>query len=107
MRKRSATAAEKRHLARLVDHGCIVCLNEFGVWSHPEIHHPRALGSMGKKAEHKDALPLCPRHHRTGGHGVALHAGQKTWESNFGSELDLLAQLRENLGINSEVDSEE
>lgn len=38
---------------------------------------------------------MCPNHHRLGGSGVAIHAGQKTWESLYGSELELLDQTIE------------
>jgi hypothetical protein len=34
-------------------------------------------------------------HHQNGGHGVALHAGQKTFEENFGTETQLLQQTSE------------
>lgn len=93
------TAAERRHLGRLAALGCIACLRE-GLGETPaEIHHPRSLAGMSQKASHFDALPLCPPHHRTGGHGIAIHAGQRTWEAKFGTEVELLADVRRRLGI--------
>jgi hypothetical protein len=50
---------------------------------------------MGQRASHFDAIGLCPTHHRTGGYGVAIHAGQKEWESRYGTELELLEYTRE------------
>lgn len=34
-------------------------------------------------------------HHRTGGYGVAIHAGQKTWEKRYGTQRDLLTAIME------------
>lgn len=93
-----STAAEKRHMAAVARLGCIVC-RRLGYGPTPaELHHPRSLAGMGQRAGHMDVLPLCAPHHRTGGHGVALHAGQRTWEANFGTEAELLEKVREILG---------
>lgn len=92
------TAVERRHLGRLAALGCIVCVRAGFGESPAEIHHPRSLAGMSQKASHFDAIPLCTRHHRTGGFGVAIHAGQKTWEQNHGTEAELLADVRRRLG---------
>lgn len=78
-------------MADVVALGCIVC-RKLGHGATPaEFHHiRRGMGLM--RAPHKKGIPLCPPHHRTGGHGVAIHAGIKTWEENFGLELDFLEQ---------------
>jgi hypothetical protein len=44
-------------------------------------------------------IPLCHAHHRTGGHGVAVHAGRRTWEDKFGTEDELLTQTLIELGV--------
>lgn len=93
------TAAERRHLSRLASLGCIVCLREGFGETPAEIHHPRSHAGMGQKAKHSDAIPLCHAHHRTGGYGVAIHAGQKTWERQYGTEDELLADVRRRLGF--------
>lgn len=88
-------AREKRHLNRLADLGCIVCRN-LGYGKTPaEIHHVREDQGLSQRASHFLAIPLCAPHHRTGGHGVALHAGQEAFERLYGAELDLLAQTLE------------
>lgn len=93
------TKAERKHLDRLAQLGCIACIRA-GHESGPcEIHHPRSKAGMSQKASHYDAIPLCPAHHRTGGHGVAIHAGQRTWEARFGTEAELLADVRSRLGM--------
>jgi hypothetical protein len=99
-------AADKSHLDRVANLGCIVCLNLGFIDSPAEIHHPRTGQGMSQRARHQDAIPLCPRHHRTGGFGVAIHAGQKTWEAKYGTELELLAQVKKllNIGDDDEQD---
>ncbi|MDP1019692.1 Ref family recombination enhancement nuclease, partial [Klebsiella pneumoniae] len=63
-----------------------------------EVHHIRNGQGIAQRADHKKTLPLCPPHHRTGGHGVAIHAGQKTWEENYGTESELLDQVTAEVG---------
>jgi hypothetical protein len=72
--------------------GCVVCRNLGHGESPAEIHHIRKGQGMSQRASNYEVLPLCPPHHRTGGHGVAVHAGQKVWEKVFGTELLLLEQ---------------
>lgn len=93
------TKAEREHLDRLQYLGCIVCRNEGYGYTPPAIHHLRSGAGMSQRGSHFEAIPLCPTHHNNGGHGVALHAGQKTWEAKFGTERELLAQVRGLLGI--------
>lgn len=85
--KKPATAQERKHLARVAALGCLIC------GCQAEIHHIRARGSMGKRSSHFETISLCPRHHRTGGHGVAIHAGQKTFEAKYGTEEELLDRV--------------
>jgi len=92
------TAAEKRHMAAVARIGCIACKTLQIFTPNVEIHHVRTGRGMGQRSDHFHVLPLCHAHHRTGGHGVALHAGQRTWEANFGTEAELLEQVRGILG---------
>lgn len=85
------TRSEKRHLDRVSELGCAVC------GSPAEIHHPRFAAGMAQRSPHFLAIGLCAQHHRTGGHGVALHAGQATFEGLYGSEAELLAATIEKL----------
>ena len=90
--------ADKEYQGRVAALGCIVCLNE-GHGATPSdytaIHHIRKGQGMGQRAPHTETLPLCVKHHQTGGYGIALHAGQKEWERRYGTELYLLEQVRE------------
>lgn len=93
------TKAEKEHLNALAELGCIVCLNLGYGKSPAEIHHIRHGVGMGQRNNHKNAIPLCHKHHRTGGYGVALHAGQKAFEDNYGTESELLECVNKLLNI--------
>ena len=84
------TKAEQRHLSAVAELGCIAC-RRIGISDSPaEAHHIRSGVGMGQRSSHFEVIGLCPLHHRTGGYGVAIHAGQKTWEAKFGTELELL-----------------
>lgn len=86
------TAAEKRYMARVAELPCSVC----GVWP-VELHHPTGAG-MGLRAKHTDVFPLCPPCHRTGGYGVAVHAGTKKWEKLHGDQWEHVAKTKQILG---------
>ncbi|OIV47978.1 hypothetical protein BK025_00050 [Sodalis sp. TME1] len=91
------TRDEKRHLSRVASLGCIAC-RRVGLGATPaEIHHIRDGQGAGLRASHYETIPLYPPHHRTGGHGVAIHAGRKVWEENYGAEQELLRQIRAEL----------
>lgn len=99
-RKRTyKTKAEQFHLARVAALGCIVCKNLGYPDSPAEIHHCSKGTGFAVRADHFHVIPLCRLHHRDGGHGVAIHAGRRTWEKNFGTEEALLAQVRAELGV--------
>jgi hypothetical protein len=85
------TKDERKHYDRLSQLGCIAChVSGYG-YSPAEIHHIKSgNASMGKKSHWSLAIPLCPQHHRAGGHGVAIHAGKLAFEANFGTEVELL-----------------
>ena len=79
--------ADKERLQRIAELGCIVC-RRTGLGETPaELHHIRHGAGMGQKSDR--IIPLCSEHHRLGGWGVAIHAGQKTWEASFGTESEL------------------
>lgn len=87
-----ASAAAKRHADRVVAKGCIVCRN-LGNGPTPGVyHHIREDAGGGQKNGPFLGICLCPQHHTDGGLGVAYHAGAKTFERMYGSELDLLNQ---------------
>ena len=92
------TKAEKKHMDKVASMGCIVCVN-LGLGETPaEIHHI-GNGATGKRSNNEKVIPLCHPHHRTGGYGVAVHQGRVQWESNFGTEKELLEQTLEWLDL--------
>ena len=91
------TQHEKQWLNATQALGCVVCRNAGWGPTPAEIHHKRQGPGAGQRASHYHSLPLCPPHHRSGGYGVALHAGQAYWEQLYGTENELLAQVHEEL----------
>ncbi|MGI4812122.1 MAG: Ref family recombination enhancement nuclease [Janthinobacterium lividum] len=97
--RKRATKAESAYMGRVARLGCIVCRN-LGLGESPaEIHHPRFLAGGGQRAGHMDVIGLCAMHHRLGGHGVAIHDGQETWELIYGTEAELLEQTKRETGV--------
>ena len=73
---------------------CICCRNMGFGDSPAEVHHVRSGVGKGQRSSHFDTIPLCPAHHRNGGHGVAIHAGRQAFEQNYGTELALMWQTK-------------
>ena len=90
MTKKRATKAEREHMSRVAELGCIIC------GSQAEVHH---LPGHGVRASHYETIPLCPTHHRNGGFGEAVHQGRRTWEANYGTEKELLSRVNGLLGV--------
>lgn len=98
------TRAEKAHLARIGSLPCIVCRNE-GLGDTPANAHHINCGTMGRRASDFETIPLCKNHHQDadgtakfGGH-IAVHRGLESFEARYGTERNLLAQVRRELGI--------
>ncbi len=83
-------------MSRVAEIGCIVCLHQ-GYDSPAELHHPRFNAGMGQRSSHNDVIPLCHHHHRNGGYGVAYHAGRVAFEEAYGTEKELLSEIKEML----------
>lgn len=94
---------DREYLSRLADLGCIVPLEDGDCGGLAEIHHIRDGQGLGQRASHHQTLALCAAHHRTGGYGVAFHAGRKEFERKYGTEAELLAKVRRLLGIDDET----
>ncbi|NOR68523.1 MAG: hypothetical protein GQ532_02300 [Methylomarinum sp.] len=85
MGKKSATAAEKRHMGKVSNLGCLICD------SPAQVHHIRTE----RIKNHFLTIPLCLEHHI----GVfSIHMSKEQFTNIYGSELDLLAQTIEMLG---------
>ncbi len=78
-------------MRRVASMGCIVCVGLGHGETPAEIHHI-GNGAMSMRAGNYEVIPLCAQHHRLGNTGVAVHAGRKSFEANFGTEQELLEQ---------------
>ena len=83
----------REYKSRVADLGCIV----HGCGAPAMLHHPRFCVGTSQRASDWLVIPLCDGHHQNGGHGVAIHAGQSTFEQNFGTEAELLAKVIQRL----------
>lgn len=95
--------ADRDHLDRVANLGCIVCrLLGYG-YREAEIHHlkhgPETGGFIGtgKRSSHQHVIPLCPTHHRHGGFGVAYHGGPRAFAAKYGAEEYLYRKVQEML----------
>jgi hypothetical protein len=98
-RVKSKTKAEREHMGIVAGLCCIVCRNLGFDGSPAEVHHVRYLAGAGQRSSNRDTIPLCVAHHRLGGWGVAFHAGPAEFERRYGTEAELLAQTRREMGL--------
>lgn len=84
----------QEYLNKVANLGCIVCRLYYNLDTPAEIHHIRTGQGIGRRASDEEAIPLCPKHHRNGGYGVAYHAGKKGFEEKYGLELELLEEVK-------------
>ena len=74
--------------------GCIVCLNEHGVISPPDIHH---IHKNTRRVDDLHTIPLCPTHHRVGVNSataVSRHPWKKEFERRYGTEWELYEDVK-------------
>lgn len=98
--KRKATAAEKRHLARIAAMPCIVCEKVFHIYEpRVQVHHVRVKTGWGRDG-HMNTIPLCMEHHtgKTGVHSVS----REIFEHMYGfSEIGFLEIVKQRIGNES------
>ena len=96
--KRTATAAERRHLDRVAALPCCLCKFLIGASTPAVVHHVRARHGWGRSS-HMDTIPLCPPHH-TGQPGGVHDMGRDEFEQLYGiSEAGLLELVKNELRI--------
>ncbi|HWQ10995.1 MAG TPA: Ref family recombination enhancement nuclease [Holophaga sp.] len=101
-RRRNPTKPEREHMRAVVALGCYACAKE-GHYTPAIRHHIRVRpdGShygTGQRAGHYEVIPLCPDHHRNDGEaGKAYHAAPHLWVVSYGTELEALAWVRDQL----------
>ena len=92
------TLAEKKHMTKVADLGCMVCLRMGYQGTPAELHHKRAGTGAGRRSSHYEVIPLCPEHHRgkTGLHGLGTKGFVDYWGYD---EDDLLTDVEVLLGL--------
>jgi hypothetical protein len=93
LKGRTPTVAEKEHMARVADVGCVVCRMK-GLGRVPaEIHH---IDGKTKKGSHFKVLPLCFDHHRRGSdkEPISRHPYKKRFVEAYGTEEELLKRVQ-------------
>ena len=93
MKGRNPNKAEKEHMSKVQQLGCIVCRNLGFLGTPAEIHH---VFGKTKKHTHMMVLPLCPSHHRYGGYEepISRHPYKARFEAAYGTEENLLKQVK-------------
>ena len=92
---RSLNKADKERGNKLRELGCIVCLNELGIFTEPAIHH---LDGKTKEGCHQLTIPLCPPHHQYKDNikpplWFAFHDNKTAFQKAYGTEQELLEQV--------------
>lgn len=85
------TRAEKRYWSRLAGTvGCIACRIDGFINHHVSIHH---VYGRTRPDAHRKVLPLCDRHHQTGGiDAPSIHPWKRRFEAKYGTQEELLAK---------------
>ena len=86
---------QKKWIDAILEHGCIVCRNEMGIYSPAELHHTNG-GS-----NHLSAISLCMFHHRSGLNNdecTSRHPHKHDFEVRYGSDDELLIKLMAEVG---------
>jgi len=89
MKKRAATQKEKDYMDDVRALGCLICRR------YAQIHH--VTGHAYGSRSNMRVLPLCADHHQNNAYGHALHNGTKTFESNYGTQAEMLAEVNRRL----------
>lgn len=92
--KRAPTVAEARWMTAIVEYGCIACRKDGHAPRPTAVHH---ILSGGQRIGHLFTLPLCdPGHHQNGKPlgMTSRHPYRAQFEERYGTELELLEELR-------------
>lgn len=100
--KRAPTVMEQKWMDAIVRYGCIACVLD-GQQPRPTAVHHILRG--GRRIGHLFSLPLCDTpqggHHQNGASIglVSRHPYKARFEAKYGTELELLAMLKQKLGF--------
>jgi len=104
--KRKPTAVEAKWMDAIKEYGCIACRIDGHHWPPPletAVHH---ILRGGVRMGHLFTLPLCdPGHHQNGPLGmVSRHPWKARFEAKYGTEMELLAKLKVEIGTYHKVE---
>jgi hypothetical protein len=97
MKGKTPNKAERLHMEKVREFGCIVCNMYFNEFRPAAIHH---MEGSTKPGSHMKVLPLCYDHHQGGSDRepfISRHPYKTRFEAAYGSEYYLLTTLREQL----------
>jgi hypothetical protein len=97
--KQAPTKLESDWMDRIVAYGCIACRIDGRGFVAAAVHH---ILRGGRRIGHLFTLPLCdPGHHQNGAHldKVSRHPWKARFEARYGTEFELLARLKRELGF--------
>lgn len=100
MKGRPPTAEEQRFMDAIASLGCVACAKDGWENSLISIHH---IDGRTKPGAHMLVLPLCAPHHQQDDtdplRRVSVHGHKAQFVARYGTELELLAEAREKLGM--------
>ena len=83
--KKAATKAENDYMDAVRELGCLIC------GRYAQIHH--VTGHAYGSRSNLRVLPICADHHQNNAYGHALHNGTKTFEANYMTQAEMLAEV--------------
>jgi len=90
-RKKTLRKAEKIHLSKVREIGCIAC-RKMNLKSEAIIHHIRKHTGLSLRPSPYQVIPLCPQHHNMG--NESIHLNKKVFINKFGTEQSLLKETQ-------------
>lgn len=92
--------AEREWMTKAARVGCLACRQE-GHYSQATLHH---ITSGFRRMGHLFTIPLCHWHHQIGDdERPSVHGAKKRFEAKYGTQLELLAELKKELGVYDEA----
>jgi hypothetical protein len=98
------TNTERKWRDRIIEHGCIACEKDGHGYVPASMHH---ITQRGRRMGHLFSIPLCAAHHQYGGvipthdgaaRMISLHLNKSEFTDRYGSELELLDEVKRRIG---------
>lgn len=104
MATKHRTKSDNEWLEAITSIGCIACIVQGTPGTPGEVHHLRAGQGRGQRSDHKKSICLCVPHHRGSDHPrtPSIHMAKRSFETQFGTELELYERTRQELGMTEE-----